>query len=399
MLAGFSVLLGMSVVLAFRGEPKPKAKPPGESSWRSPAPAEPSQRVSIGGAQATEAASVFGTGSPSTGVDPFWARQNRDAIARLEKGDLAGAVAGFEACVTAVPADPVFQQNLAEALARLAIERADRGGIEGQREALGFLERAARLAPERKDIAERLTRMRALATSEQGLHTESSGHFDLSYDGAREDLSFQTTEVFEALEGAYLDFCELFGFDPMQQGRARIRVVLYKRDGFHGATGIGHWAGGLYDGSIRVPLEDLGKESATLRRVLRHELVHAFVHESGGKQVPGWLNEGLAQLLEHGGRGAPEPVLAGARKRIAGQAFVPLEDLSGSLSALGDAEAIARAYAQSLLFLDYLAREQGERVLFEMVAGCKEAGPAAAFERRTGLALATAFGDFATSLR
>lgn len=395
-IAGLSLALGMAIVLAFREPPRKKLKP-AEWSPRTHVDDDmetPSRRVAIGGAAAAGAGGTVAE-APTRGVDPLWAQKNRSAIQLLDKGEHAQAVAMFEECVTAVPHEEVFQQNLAEALARLASGEWDRGGTEGQARAIEHMKRAAELAPDREDIAKRLEQMLALVKSEAGNWTESSGHFDLSYDGSRDDLAFRTTEVFDVLEGAYLDFTEQFGIDPVASGRARIRVVLYKRDGFHGATGIGHWAGGLYDGSIRVPLEDLGRERQQLRRVLRHELVHAFVHESGGRDVPGWLNEGLAQRLEDGDPATQGRALDLAKKKLAGSTLATLDQLGGSLGQVGDDASIQRAYAQALLFLDHCAREYGERVAFAMVAGCKQpGGPAAAFERATGVALATVFEDF-----
>lgn len=403
-IAGLSLAFGMAIVLAFR-EPAQKKLKPAEWTPRTHVDDDldqPSRRVAVGGATGAEPAPSGATvaEAPKRGVDPLWAQKNRSAIQLLEKGQLAEAVALFEQCVAAIPHEGVFRQNLAEGLARWGAEEWDRGGTAGQESGLAHMKRAAELAPDREDIQKRLAQMLALAQSEEGLWTESSGHFDLSYDGSRDDLSFRTTEIFDVLEGAYLDFTEQFGIDPVAGGRARLRVVLYKRDGFHGATGIGHWAGGLYDGSIRVPLEDLGRERNQLRRVLRHELVHAFVHEAGGREVPGWLNEGLAQLLEDQDPATQGRSLDAARKKIAGAPLVGLESLVGSLGAAGDDAAIQRAYAQSLLFLDFVAREHGERTPFALVAGCKAAGgPSAAFERATGIALATAFEDFRASVR
>jgi len=397
--AGLSLAMGCVFVLSFREPPRKKVRPEWEprAGVDDSAPT-PSRRVPIGG---TAADTYAGTPKQpaARGVDPMWAQKNRAAIQALEKGELTKAVAGFEECVTAVPNEKVFRSNLAEALARLGGEEWDRGGVPGQASGIARMARAAELAPERDDIQKRLEQMRALAQSEAGNWTESSGHFDLSYDGARDDLSFRTTEIFDALEGAYLDFTEHFGLDPVASGRGRIRVVLYKREGFLGATGIGHWAGGLYDGSIRVPLEDLGKERRQLERVLRHELVHAFVHEAGGRDVPGWLNEGMAQRFESEDPATVGRSLDAARKTLGAAPLLSLETLSGSLGAVGDDAAIGRAYAQSLLFIDFLAREHGERVPFAMVAGCKTDGLAAEFERRTGLSLTTAVDDFATARR
>lgn len=392
--AGLSIALGMAVVLVFRNVPTKKKDAP---EWNPPTYSDdvngPSNRTAIGTARAPKSTATM---EPlARGVDPMWAEKNRTAIQKLEKGEHEAAVLLFEQCVAAVPNELVFQHNLAEALARFSAEEWDRGGTEGQARAIEHLTRAAKLAPDREDIAKRLAQMLALAQSEAGNWTESSGHFDLSYDGSRDDLSFRTTEVFDVLESAYLDFTEQFGIDPVAGGRARIRVVFYKREGFHGATGIGHWAGGLYDGSIRVPLEDLGKERNQVRRVLRHELIHAFVHEAGGRDVPGWLNEGLAELLEDGDPATLARSLDAARRKIAGAPLVELDKLGGSLSQVGDDAAIQRAYAQAVLLLDFIEREYGDRTPFAMVAGCKSGTePAVSFERATGLPLATVFEDF-----
>lgn len=401
--AGLSLALGMAIVLAFR-EPVRKKSAATPSAPRAAIDEDaraPSRRVAIGTSDSAKSAGAPAVAdAPARGVDPLWAQKNRTAIQLLEKGELEQAVALFEQCVAAVPKEKVFQQNLAEGLARWGSEEWDRGGTAGQESAIAHMKRAAELAPDREDIQKRLAQMLALAQSEAGNWTESSGHFDLSYDGSRDDLAFRTTEIFDVLEGGYLDFTEHFGVDPVAGGRARIRVVLYKRDGFHGATGIGHWAGGLYDGSIRVPLEDLGRERNQLRRVLRHELVHAFVHETGGRDVPGWLNEGIAQLLEDQDPATLGRALDAARRKIAGAPLATLESLGGSLGQVGDDASIQRAYAQALLFLDYTAREYGERVPFAMVAGCKlPGGYAAAFERATGLPLATVFEDFRTAAK
>ncbi|MBL8861311.1 MAG: hypothetical protein JNK02_04790 [Planctomycetes bacterium] len=395
--AGLSIALGMSIALLFREPARKRGPEPGWTAAARPEPAAgPSRRTAIG----AERAEPPRAAEPSArGVDPLWAQKNRDGIRALERGELAQAVRLFEECAAAVPHERVFQHNLAEALARLGSEEWDRGGTAGAQSAIARLRRASELAPEREDIARRLAEMLALRASEEGHWTESSGHFDLSYDGSRDDLAFRTAEILDVLEGAYLDLTEHFGIDPVRGGRARIRVVLYKRAGFHGATGIGHWAGGLYDGSIRVPLEDLGQERAQLRRVLRHELVHAFVHEAGGRSVPGWLNEGLAQVLEDTDPATQGRARDAARRRVLGADLPALEQLAGSLGSAGDEAAIGRAYATALLFVEFVAREHGDRTPFAMVTGCRgNGGPATAFERATGIPLAAAYDDFRLSL-
>jgi tetratricopeptide (TPR) repeat protein len=332
----------------------------------------------------------------SESVGALWAAKNRDAIAALDAGDLEKAVALFEECLAGVPEAAVFSANLAEALARLAVREDEHGRPSERSKAIEHMARATQLAPGREDIARRLEQMKRLARSEEGFTVETSEHFELSYDGERSELLWSSFEIIKTLESAYQDLGELFGMWPVEGGRARIRVVLYAKSGFHEATGMGHWAAGVFDGSVRVPLEDLGREKETLERVLRHEIAHAFVKESGGAAVPGWLNEGLAQWLETKdlllrARGIKE-----ARQRLAGKTLIPLEQMAGSLAEMGGEEQVSLAYAEALALCGWIERNFGERVLFEMVAASrKKDGWREAYRNRTGSELDAALSELA----
>ena len=328
------------------------------------------------------------------GVEVRWANLNREAIAALDGGELEKAVEMFERCRVAVPQEPVFGKNLAEALARLAVREDEAGTPQERARSIEHLARAAALAPDREDIARRLVQMRRLAQSEEGFTVETSEHFELSYDGARTDLLWSSFEIVKVLEIAYQDLGELFGRWPVEGGRPRIRVVLYRQSGFHEATGMGHWAAGVFDGSVRVPVEDLGREKATLERVLRHEIAHAFVRESGGNLVPGWLNEGLAQWLEIRDIVERAREIEDARTRLSGKKLIPLDQLEGTLSEIQGEEAVALAYAESLALCGWIDRNYGERVLFEMVAASKtKGGWREAFRKRTGLTIDAALAE------
>ncbi len=286
----------------------------------------------------------------------------------------------------------MFRTNLAQALIRLALQRRE---LPPCGDCTALLARAAELAPERADLARLLARWRDEDEAQDGFWRDSSLHFDLSYDGARRDLLRGSSEILLVLEDAYIDLGEFFGRHPVEEGRPRIQVVLYRREQFGALTGLGDWAGGAFDGTVRIPVEDLAREESGLRRVLRHELVHSSGRGVGGAEVPGWLNEGLAQWLE-GDRAA---AVARARGRLAGRALFALEDLRGTLAAWEDADSIAVAYAQSLAFCDFVAEHYGERLLVEMVAA-RAAGESAdeAFARRTRLSLSDVVGDLAKDL-
>lgn len=364
-------------------------------------PVEDARRVAL---EATDALPALAGESPAVSAAPVldaaaqaraarFVELNRMAIRALEAGDPERACALFEQCVKGVPDEPVFARNLAEALARAAQARRERE--QPCASCVTDLERALALAPERDDLARLLERWRKELHLEADFWRERSAHFELAYDGDRADILHGSHRLIDVLERAYEDLGLFFGILPVEQGRAPIRVVLHRREGFGALTGLGDWAGGAFDGTVRVPIEDLAREERRLESILRHELVHAFVLELGGAGVPGWLNEGLAQFLEPD----RERDVELARAALAGKAWIELEELRGSLATWDDQARIAQAYAQSLALVDHLARHYGERIPVALVAGCAQGKDVAAtFREWTRVDLAAAAGDLAAEL-
>jgi hypothetical protein len=370
----------------------------GHKRTPSPAPA-PSPRVEEhfdrqpvpGGVPAVPAQPAPVIAAAPGGVPSAWAEKNKQAIEALERGEHAAAIALFEECYAAYPDLPAFAGNLAEALARAAVAE---HSINPQCTlCVERLTRAVSLARDRSDLAKLLERWLRERAVEQDFWKDSSLHFEISYDGQRNDLLWGSTRLLNELEKAYADLGDLFGYFPVERGRAKFRVVLYERKGFSLLTGLGDWAGGAFDGTaIRIPIGDLSAEEARLKRIFRHELCHAFIRELGGDGVPGWLNEGLAQWLEHENDSRRSEEARSATKLLGAGDPIPLESLKGSLASWKDEEAITRAYRESLAFVGYLWRQHGQRAVLAMVAGCKESRtPADSFEKEVRLPLADAF--------
>lgn len=326
------------------------------------------------------------------GVDLQWVQLNNEATGKLADGELEAAVELFERCHAAQPERDVFRRNLAEALVRLARHEHD---VEHElAPAIEHLARAIELVPDREDTDSMravLERWKKEAELESNHATDLSLYFELSYDSERADILADSQAVLDHLERAYGDLRDWFGADPViADGRPKIRVVLYDRSGFDHLTGLGDWAGGVFDGTVRISVEDLAAERSGWERVLRHELVHAFVYEVGGASVPGWLNEGLAQWLEDesSGTAARANNVARARAKLEGQVPFPLERLQGSLAAWDDERAISLAYAESLVIVDAITRHYGEEALRRMVRACGEGRDLAeAFELYAGVPL------------
>ncbi len=140
-------------------------------------------------------------------------------------------------------------------------------------------------------------KVRGTEKSDARLASRDSAHFIVKFDGETDQETWAT--VLEILEEAYREIGQKFGHFPSKT----IVVVLHAKATFQNATGSPIWADGLFDpvlGRIQVPMQDALADRAWLTRVLRHEFVHALLHDQlgpAGNAFPTWLNEGLAMEL------------------------------------------------------------------------------------------------------
>ena len=185
-------------------------------------------------------------------------------------------------------------------------------------------------------------KVRGTENSEARLTSRDSAHFTVKFDGAADQTTW--TAVLEILEEAYREIGQKFGHFPSKT----IVVVLHAKSTFQSATGSPMWADGLFDpvlGRIQVPAQGALTDHAWLTRVLRHEFVHALLHDQlgqAGNAVPTWLNEGLAMELS-GDRWSD-------LDQIMKQEFtlIPLPALEGAWGGLsGDAATVAYLEANS----------------------------------------------------
>ena len=328
--------------------------------------------------------------------------RNNEATRLLAEGDLPGAVALFRECVEEVPEQVIYRRNLCEALVRLARGVVDtehdlESGIEHLDEALALeVER-----PDRDALESLLARWREQWAVSQDDLVEPSLYFEVAYDPDRDDLLYRVHEVMDLLDRAYVEMTEWFLVDPVRENGRKIRVTFYDSEEFDRVTGLGDWAGGVFDGTIRLAVDQLQHEEERWSRVARHELVHAFVRELGGDKVPGWLNEGLAQWLDYSsfGNSRRREQVDNAHARLRGHTLFPIERLAGSLASWEDKEEISRAYAQSLAMVAFIERYYGRDALLAMTArGREERGVETAFRERTGIELGTVLVDLELEL-
>lgn len=241
------------------------------------------------------------------------------------------------------------------------------GDIDG---AIQAYEEALAHAPGHAQIQRKLETWRKEAALHGRFGQRLSDHFTVLFEGPAEAALAERAVA--VLESAYWRIGTALYTHPADV----ITVVLYTREQFRDITQSPEWAGGAFDGRIRVPVQGALEHPREFERVLAHEFTHALVRSVALRGVPTWLNEGLAVLFEGG-----DVARARARLRRSSAPPVPLSRLEGSFAALGSDQADL-AYAWSLVAAQALVEHAGApavvNILTEVGQGARFAD---AFER------------------
>ncbi len=159
------------------------------------------------------------------------------------------------------------------------------------------------------------------------------------------------------MERHYAELEAALDFAP----REPITVILYPAQEFQDITRVPSWAGALNDGKIRIPVHGLSSMTLALSRILKHEMVHSFVHSEVQGRCPTWFNEGLAQF--ESGETAPSSLLA---PLYAASRQVPLAQLEGSFLQF-DTSLAAVAYAESETAVEVIHSKYGDYSLAQIL--------------------------------
>ncbi len=211
----------------------------------------------------------------------------------------------------------------------------------------------------------------ASAAAQQG-HVEerfaerASSSILLVYDGRRLEPGVERV-LLESLERTYADLVQDLGSAPS----GKIEVVVYAERDWRLATQAPDWAGGLFDGRVRVPAQGLTGVTPRLLSVLRHEMAHAFVHARTNGRAPTWLHEGLAQA-EEGKSSAP---YAGALLRAWRESGTfGLRNLEGPFGRFSGGEARS-SYVVSLAAVEMLRDTRGPGGITHLLDRLGEGAP------------------------
>jgi tetratricopeptide (TPR) repeat protein len=257
----------------------------------------------------------------------------RDATVRLGAGIAAFMLGRDEDARNLLEAALALNTRLVEASEWLGELHYRAGRL---KDAIATYEAALQRSPGVKSLQSRVDEWRKESRLEERFYESRGAHFSVLFEGPSDELLAR--RVVERLEEAYWRIGQILTAYPPKT----ITVVLYTQEQFRDLTRMPAWSSGAYDGRIHVPMRGALDRTEELDRVLGHEFVHAVVVMLGGRNVPVWLNEGLATLLEPGGREDAEAELARASARP------PLRQLHGSFTGL-PADKARVAYALSTL--------------------------------------------------
>ncbi|MCI0355022.1 MAG: tetratricopeptide repeat protein [Acidobacteria bacterium] len=263
------------------------------------------------------------------------------------------------------------------AMAQYKLDRVD--------DAIRNWKRSLRQRPD-ANVEQMLAKADRESAAEATFGQRETSNFSLRFQGSKTPPRF-TSEILETLEAHYKQLEHELGKSP----RDAVVVTLYTRQTFFDVTQAPAWSGAVNDGRLRIPVEGLGSMTPELARVLLHELAHSFVNEITARRAPGWLHEGVAQMVE--GRSSLEGARAIAAL-FAQKKQIPMRALERHFSTLS-AERARLAYAQAQAATEYIRERHGMQ---DLVAILERIGAGATPEQALQAVTGSNYAEFEREL-
>ena len=249
--------------------------------------------------------------------------------------------------------------------------------------AIATYEQALTHRPDHPQLTRQLEAWRKEAALHSGFGRKLGDHFTVLFEGPAEaQLADRAVAI---LESAYKEIGTALYTYPTEV----ITVVLYTREQFRDVTQSPDWAGGAFDGRIRVPVRGALENQAEFERVLRHEFTHALVYSVAPRGVPFWLDEGLAVHFEGSSLARKQQQVREA------DALLPLSRLERSFADLGANDA-SLAYAESAVAVEALIADAGAPAIVGLLA---DIGRGVAFSDAFERNVLVPYADFQRRLR
>jgi hypothetical protein len=243
--------------------------------------------------------------------------------------------------------------------ASLLALRAEIASLRGEADfAVEMMQAAVDIESDNARYAGRLVQLKVEAEAFANYLPISTAHFDSSFDPQNISMVRNIDDLQQDLERAWSEISGLLGI----QNERRIVVLWLDSNDYKGQAP--DWSAGIYDGRIRVVVDDYPERRPQMLATLKHELTHALLHSTGIK-FPTFVQEGLAQLYE------PRDADVVRDAYLRGD-LPSLADLQGNWTSWTDAEQVRAAYAYSLSLCDFVRERYGADsfgLLFENMRG------------------------------
>lgn len=202
-------------------------------------------------------------------------------------------------------------------------------------ESIYHLKQGHELNPADHTISELLEKLKRETSVEESTANYTGLHFSLTCPDSF--TSAWAEEVLALLEDAYENVGQQLEFYPNQ----RSQVLILQTEAFRKVHDLPEWAGGLYDGKIRLPVPAKNTRPAAIKGAIMHEYTHHVIHLISSGNCPIWLNEGLAQIFENNYEKVDQFI------DDAPAAFTALADIDRQFRKSPDRQLAARLYQAS----------------------------------------------------
>ncbi|MGH8636158.1 MAG: tetratricopeptide repeat protein [Burkholderiales bacterium] len=270
-------------------------------------------------------------------------RNPRSAVLHFGAGWAAFALGRHGAAISSLKKAVEYDASFPQAATLLAQVAYASGDLDL---AIRSLERAVALRPAEFGLRQQLEQWRKESALHAGFDSLPGVRFRVMFEGAAQQAVGARVE--QVLESAYWTIGKTLNSYPSET----LTVVLYTDRQFQDVTRLPGWAGGAYDGRIRLAVGGAMRTPAALDRLVRHELVHAVIDHAAPRNIPAWLHEGLASALE-----SPDRAWIAAALREVREVY-SLDDLSRGFGHL-DGPSARIAYAESALAAEILRERLG----------------------------------------
>jgi len=206
--------------------------------------------------------------------------------------------------------------------------------------------------------AELLKKVKKEGKVESKFESQTLYHFQVQFDGDKKN-DVKVDRVMQLLEEAYNTVGSYFNYYP----EVPTPVIIYSQNQFKEASGSPVWVAALYDGKIRLPLNDVAQNADNLKQLILHEYTHAVIFHVARGRCPVWLNEGFAQILE--GESLTDVQKANIKKYIDKKQAFDMKGLEGSFMGISPHAAVELAYNQSLSFTNFVIEKAGQSQLID----------------------------------